>query len=38
MKTVLVAYEREGDVRYGSFALEEPNEAELARRSKLREG
>ena len=27
---VLVAYEREGDVRYGSFALEEPNEAELA--------
>ena len=35
---VLVAYEREGDVRYGSFALEEPNEAELARRSKLREG
>ena len=35
---VLVAYEREGDVRYGSFALEEPNEAELARRAKLREG
>jgi dihydrofolate reductase len=35
---VLVAYEREGDVRYGSFALEEPTEAELARRAKLREG
>ena len=35
---VLVAYERAGDVRYGSFALEEPNEAELARRAKLREG
>ena len=35
---VLAAYEREGDVRYGTFALEEPTEAELARRAKLREG
>jgi dihydrofolate reductase len=34
---VLAAYEREGDVKYGTFALEEPNEAEQARRAKLRE-
>ena len=35
---ILATYEREGDVRYGTFALEEPPEAELARRAKLREG
>jgi dihydrofolate reductase len=35
---ILTTYEREGDVRYGTFALEEPTEAELARRAKLREG
>ena len=35
---VLAAYEREGEIRYGSFALEDPPEAELARRAKLREG
>jgi dihydrofolate reductase len=36
---VSVVYERAGAVDYGSFALDEPNEAELARREKLaREG
>jgi dihydrofolate reductase len=35
---VLVRYERGGDVEYGSFALEDPPEAEQARREKLREG
>ena len=33
---VLIAtYERSGDVEYGSFALEEPTEAELQRRQRL---
>jgi dihydrofolate reductase len=35
---VLATYERDGDVRYGTFALEDPPESELARRAKLREG
>jgi dihydrofolate reductase len=35
---VMATYRREGSVRYGTFALEEPNDAELARRAKLREG
>ena len=33
---VLIAtYERDGEVEYGSFALEEPTEAELQRRQRL---
>ncbi|HJS70470.1 MAG TPA: hypothetical protein VJ744_06640, partial [Gaiellaceae bacterium] len=34
---LLVNYERAGDVEYGSFALEEPTEAEVERREKLEE-
>jgi len=32
---VISTYERSGDVRYGSFALEEPTEAEVRRRERL---
>jgi hypothetical protein len=32
-----VNYERAGDVEYGSFALEEPTEAEVERRGNLEE-
>lgn len=32
---VIATYEREGDVNYGSFALEEPTEAEVERRQSL---
>ncbi len=36
---VIVAnYERAGNVKIGSFALETPTEAELARRERLKEG
>ena len=31
---VISIYERAGDIRYGSFALEEPSEAEVERRAK----
>ena len=34
---LLVNYKRAGDVQYGSFALEEPTEAEVERREKLGE-
>jgi dihydrofolate reductase len=34
---LLVNYERAGDVEYGSFALEEPTEAEVERRGNLEE-
>jgi dihydrofolate reductase len=32
---VIATYERAGDVQYGSFALEEPTDAELERRARL---
>jgi dihydrofolate reductase len=32
---VMATYKREGDIRYGSFALEEPTEEERARRARL---
>lgn len=32
---VMATYEPAGEIRYGSFALEEPTEAELARRERL---
>jgi dihydrofolate reductase len=32
---VMATYEREGDIRYGSFALEEPTEQERERRARL---
>jgi len=36
---VIVAnYERAGEVKIGSFGLETPSEAELARRKRLKEG
>jgi dihydrofolate reductase len=35
---IVVSYARAGEVRTGSFALENPTEAELARRKKLKEG
>jgi len=35
---VILKYARAGDVKKGSFALEVPTEAELARRKRLREG
>jgi hypothetical protein len=36
---VATVYERAGAIEYGSFALDQPTEAELARREKLtREG
>jgi dihydrofolate reductase len=35
---VILKYVREGDVKTGSFALEVPTEAELARRKRLQEG
>ena len=35
---VMATYRREGEVKYGTFALEEPNDAELARRAKHAEG
>ena len=34
---LLVNYERAGDIEYGSFALEEPTDAEAERREKLAE-
>ena len=35
---IVAAYVRAGEVKTGSFALESPTEAELARRKRLREG
>ncbi|MDD1749836.1 MAG: dihydrofolate reductase family protein [Methanothrix sp.] len=35
---IVAAYERAGKVRTGSFALDTPTEAELARRKRLKEG
>jgi dihydrofolate reductase len=35
---LLATYERAGDIPYGSFALEEPTEAELERRRRLGDG
>jgi dihydrofolate reductase len=35
---LIASYARAGDVKTGSFALEPPTEAELARRKRLREG
>jgi dihydrofolate reductase len=35
---VMTTYERAGDVEYGSFATEEPTEAELERRQKIAKG
>jgi dihydrofolate reductase len=35
---IVATYEREGLVKTGSFALEKPTEAELARRKRLNEG
>jgi hypothetical protein len=34
----ITTYERAGDIGYGSFALEEPTEAELERRRRLTHG
>ena len=34
---IVATYERAGDVKTGSFAMERPTEAELARRKKMRE-
>jgi dihydrofolate reductase len=34
---IIAAYERTGEVKMGSFAMENPTEAELARRQKIRE-
>jgi hypothetical protein len=34
---IVASYERAGDVKTGSFALETPTEAELARRKRLNE-
>ncbi len=34
---IVATYERAGKVKTGSFALETPNEAELARRKRLKE-
>jgi hypothetical protein len=34
---IIAAYERAGEVKMGSFAMEKPTEAELARRQKMRE-
>ena len=35
---LMTTYERAGEVEYGSFALEEPTQAELDRREQLRKG
>jgi dihydrofolate reductase len=35
---VMAAYKREGDIRYGSFALDEPTEQERERRAGLADG
>jgi hypothetical protein len=35
---LITAYERAGDIDYGSFALEEPTEQEVERRERLPEG
>lgn len=35
---IIATYERDGDVRTGSFALDKPTEAELARRRRLKKG
>jgi len=35
---IVATYERAGEVKTGSFALETPTEAELARRKRLKEG
>ena len=35
---VMATYKREGDIRYGSFALEEPTEEERERRARLADG
>jgi hypothetical protein len=34
---IVASYIRSGDVKTGSFALEAPSEAELARRKRLKE-
>jgi dihydrofolate reductase len=34
---IIAAYARNGEIKAGSFALENPTEAELARRKKLKE-
>jgi dihydrofolate reductase len=34
---IVATYERAGDVKFGSFDMETPSEAELARRKRLRE-
>ena len=34
---IIATYERAGEVKMGSFAMEKPTEAELARRQKMRE-
>ena len=35
---VIATYERAGDVQHGSFALEQPTDAELERRAGLADG
>jgi hypothetical protein len=35
---LITTYERAGEIEYGSFALEEPTEAELERRRRLQQG
>jgi dihydrofolate reductase len=35
---IITTYVREGDIKYGSFALEEPTEAETERRQRLADG
>jgi hypothetical protein len=35
---VMATYKREGDIRYGSFALDEPTEQERERRAGLADG
>ena len=35
---VIAAYERAGGINYGSFAFEEPTEAEVERRRRLTDG
>jgi hypothetical protein len=35
---VMATYKRAGDIRYGSFALEQPTEEERERRARLADG
>jgi hypothetical protein len=35
---LITTYERAGDIRYCSFAVEEPTQAELERRGRMAEG